>query len=247
MIGIFRNVILVSLFVFSSLSQASSPLTEHALAISQSMSAFYMYSLSEGDKRYERDYLNYFEVAEQHLQKLQEQDAPLASELKIKWDKLRQYLVFEYIEDVGFVVSSQIRGQFRQYLNNLYVSISKNINSETNFEEQLLLITLDVEIMSARFFDISSSVSGAMNMSSSDRLIDPPKMAKELNEKLLKLQNISATKAIGKNLRLVSRKWNFIEDSVINYKEQSAYLLVYYNKKQIHKLINKSQDVMAGI
>ncbi|MEH6347172.1 MAG: hypothetical protein V7785_18905 [Bermanella sp.] len=247
MIGIFRNVILVSLFVFSSLSQASSPLTEHALAISQSMSAFYMYSLSEGDKRYERDYLHYFEVAEQHLQKLQEQDALLASELKNKWDKLRQHLKFEYIEDVGFVVSGQMRGQFRQYLNNLYVSISKNINSETNFEEQLLLITLNVEIMSARFFDISSSVSGAMNMSSNDRLIDPPKMAKELNEKLLKLQNISATKAIGKNLRLVSRKWKFIEDSVINYKEQSAYLLVYYNKKQIHKLISKSQNVMAGI
>ena len=247
MIGTFRNFILVSLFVFSSLSQASSPLTEHALAISQSMSAFYMYSLSEGDKRYERDYLHYFQVAEQHLKALQEQDAPLSSELKTKWDKLRQHLNFEYVEDVGFIVSSQMRIQFRQYLNNLYASISNNINSETNFEEQLLLITLDVEIMSARFFDISSSVSGAMNVSSNDRIIDPPKMAKELNEKLLKFQSISATKAIGKNLRLVSRKWKFIEDSVINYKEQAAYLLVYYNKEQIHKLINKSQDVMAGI
>ena len=85
-----------------------------------------------------------------------------------------------------------------------------------------------------------------MNLSSNDRIIDPPEMAKALDIKLDKLMKSSATKPINKNLKLLSRKWKFIEDSVINYKEQSAYLSVYYNKGQINKLINKSRNVMAG-
>ena len=38
----------------------------------------------------------------------------------------------------------------------------------------------------------------------------------------------------------------FIQESVINYEGEAAYLLVYYNKSQIHKLLNKSQRMLAG-
>jgi len=246
MIELSRKLLLVLLFLVSYQAYASSPLTEHTLAVSQSMSAFYMFALTDGDKRYEEEYKHYFSVADQHLKTYQQQEAQFAGELKFKWDKLREFLAFEYVEDAGYIVSSQMRMQYRQYLNALYGKLSSSINSETNFQEQLILILLDVEIMSARFFDISSSVTGPMNLSSNDLIIDPPAMAKVLAVKLQKLIKSSATKPISKNLKLVNRKWQFIEDSVINYKEQSAYLLVYYNKGQISKLINKSRNVMAG-
>ncbi len=241
-----RKLLYALLFFVSYQAHASSPLTEHTLAVSQSMSAFYMFALTDGDKRYEEEYKHYFSVADQHLKTYQQQEAQFAGELKSKWDKIRQYLVFEYVEDAGYIVSSQMRTQYRQYLNTLYGKLSGSINSETNFQEQLILMLLDVELMSARFFDVASSVTGPMNLSSNDRIIDPPVMAKALDVKLQKLIQSSATQPISKNLKLVSRKWQFIEDSVINYKEQSAYLLVYYNKGQINKLINKSRNVMAG-
>jgi len=247
MIEIPKKLLIALLLMVSYQAYASSPLTQHTLAVSQSMSAFYMYALTDGDKRYEEEYKHYFSVADQHLKSYQQQEAQFAGELKVKWGKLRQYLTFEYVDDVGYIVSSQTRMQYRQYLNTLYGKLSNSINSETNFQEQLMLMLLDVELMSARFFDIASSVSGPMNLSSNDLVIDPPAMAKALDVKLQKLLNSSATKSINKNLKLVSRKWNFIEDSVINYKEQAAFLLVYYNKGQINKLINKSQNVMVGI
>ena len=62
MIGIFRNLLLAGLLVFAHYASASSPLTEHTLAVSQSMSAFYMFALTEGDKRYEEQYLSLIHI-----------------------------------------------------------------------------------------------------------------------------------------------------------------------------------------
>ena len=247
MFSIMRTGLLLALCVLSSHSIASSTLGKHVLAVSQSMSAFYMYSLSEGDNRYKNEYEQYFNDAQTHLTQLQSQDAVTANELQVHWDKLMPGLKYEYIDGAGFIIPVPVRNQFRDYLSNAfskYLNISKN---ERAFTKDLANMALSIEVMSARFFDVSSALYGTMSIANTSSAIDPVRMAKTLNLGFDRIQESNMDEKVKRNLRLVQTKWRFIEDSVINYKDEAAYLLVYYNKSQIHKLLSKSQNALAGV
>ncbi len=86
-----------------------------------------------------------------------------------------------------------------------------------------------------------------MSISTTDKTINPINMAKVLNTRFDQLQASIMDEKIKRNLRLVQTKWRFIEDSVINYEGEAAYLLVYYNKIQINKILHKSQRFLAGV
>lgn len=234
------------LLVTSQLSFAVSALTEHTLSVSKSMSAFYMYSLTDGDKQYKTDYEQYLSDAELQLSAFEKQDSVTATELKKQWDKFKSHLKFDYVEGAGFIIPVTLRMEYRSYLNVLYTKISEVSNSEANLAEQLALMSLSVEVMSARFFDIASALYGTLSISNKDVIIDAPKMAKAFNARLKTLQKLKLSGKVQKNLKAVARKWAFIEDSVTNYKGEAAYLLVYYNKQKISRLLNKSQSLLAG-
>ena len=241
-----HSLALFFLLTISNVSLGISALTQHTLSVSQSMSAFYMYSLTDGDTQYKDDYQRYLVEAEQHLQAFQKQDSVSAFELKNQWDKFRAHLQFEYVEGAGFIIPVSLRMQYRAYLNTLYGKIVALSNSETNLTEQVALMSLSVEVMSARFFDIASALYGTLSISNKDVVIDAPKMALKFNARLKAMQKLPASAKVKKNLKAVARKWAFIEDSVTNYKGEAAYLLVYYNKQKISRLLNKSRDMMAG-
>ncbi len=241
---------LQSLLVFfgltlSCFTYATSALTEHAMSVSQSMSAFYMYSLSDGDSRYLAEYQTQLEQAEQHLLAFEKENASVANEFKSQWSKIRPELKYEFIDGAGYIIPVVVRNQFRAYLSSVYKKIDSSVRSRTNLADQLARVALDIEVVTARFFDISSALYGTMSISNTDP-VDPVKMAARLKGKLKRLQRISMADSIKKDLRLVSRKWEFIEKSVINYKGEAAYLLVYYNKRQISKLLNKNTNFLAG-
>ncbi len=237
---------LIFLLSLSHLSLAKSPLTLHAISVSQSMSAFYMYNLSEGQSRYKTDYESFLKSADQYLDEYQKEDSVAASEFKQQWVRLRGDLNYDTFEGSEYFVPGRTRIQFRSYLNKLYKKIVGSINSESNLPQQLALMELSVEVISARFFDISSSLYGVQSLTSEDLQIDPVKISKQFKEKLIKFQKIMTAKAIKRDLSSVQGKWAFIEDTVINYKEQSAYLLVYYNKRKINTLLNKSQSTLLA-
>lgn len=246
MLKIHHGLALFLLLTISNVSLGISALTQHTLSVSQSMSAFYMYSLTDGDTQYQTDYQRYLMEAEQHLQAFEEQDSVSAFELKNQWDKFRAHLKFEYVEGAGFIIPVSLRMQYRSYLNVLYGKIIALSNSETNLTEQLALMSLNVEVMSARFFDIASALYGTLSISNKDVVIDAPKMAEQFRARLKAMQKLQLSAKVKKNLKAVDRKWAFIEDSVTNYKGEAAYLLVYYNKQKISRLLNKSQNMIAG-
>jgi hypothetical protein len=72
-------------------------------------------------------------------------------------------------------------------------------------------------------------------------------MANSMKMRLTKLQGIVTDPKITKNLRSIANKWRFIESSVIHYNQESAFMLVYYNKNKISKLINRSQRRIASL
>jgi len=204
-----------------------------------------MYSLTDGDGRYQEDYQKFLTQADQSLAAYHKQDSLAAAELKASWGKLRPSLKFDFVEGAGYIIPVPVRNDYRDYLSLVYKKIGEVIHRESNLSEQLALMALSVEVMSARYFDISSALYGTMSISTNDA-VDPTKMAKIFKQRLKKFEKIKLAAAIKKDLGAVGRKWEFIEDKVTNYKGEAAFFLVYYNKRQISKLLNKSQVKLAG-
>ena len=246
MLKIHHNLMLLILLGISQASLAVSALTQHTVSVSQSMSAFYMYSLTDGDKQHKTDYQQYLIDADRHLQAYEKQDSVTATELTKQWGKFKDHLKFEYVDGAGFIIPVSLRMEYRSYLNVLYGKISQQSNSEANLSEQLVLMSLSVEVMSARFFDIANALYGTLSISNQDVIIDAPKMAKALTLRLKAMQKMKLSGKVKKNLKTVAKKWAFIEDSVANYKGEAPYLLVYYNKQKISRLLNQSQQLLAG-
>jgi len=246
MLKIQHSFMLLLLLAASQLSFAVSALTEHTLSVSKSMSAFYMYSLTDGDTQYKADYEQYLSDAQLYLDDYEKEDSVSAIELQRQWNKFKGHLKFDYVEGAGFIIPVTLRLEYRTYLNVLYKKISGISNSEANLSEQLALMSLSVEVMSARFFDIASALYGTISISNKDVVIDAPKMAKAFNLRLKYLQKLKLAGKVKKNLKIVEKKWSFIEGSVTNYNVKAPYLLVYYNKEKIGRLLNQSQGLLAG-
>ena len=244
---IFRPFMIVVLILLSHGALANSLLNQHVMATSQAISAFYMYSLTEGDERYQAEYKKFLSQAHEHFQALKKQDSKLVTELEPLWANIQKEKNYEITAESEFNVPSFMRIQYRNYLENIYQLVGKTIISESNLAEQMTLIALDVEVMAARFFDVSNATMGVFTLSSSLFEIDPQAMAENMKKRLVKLQVQVNDKTIKKNLRSVSGKWQFIEGSVINYNQEAAFLLVYYNKKKINKLIISSQKALAAL
>ncbi len=243
----FRPFMLFVLLFLSHGVFANSVLNQHVLATSQAISAFYMYSLSEGDDKYKSEYNKYLTQAHEHFQALKKQDMKLTSELEPLWSDIQKEKNYEITAQDEFNVPSFMRIQYRNYLDKIYLKVGETIVSESNLAQQMALVALDVEVMAARFFDVSNATMGVFSLSSKIFAIDPQAMAENMKQRLAKLQDQVTDKAIKKNLRLVSSKWQFIEGGVINYKQEAAFLLVYYNKKKISKLIFNSQQELAAL
>jgi len=243
--SILSIVLVVTLSVVAHPAFSNNSLNQHVMAVSQSMSAFYMYSLSEGDDRYKKEYLSYFDVAETHLNAFQNEDAVTANELKGQWTRLRPSLKFDYVDGAGFIIPVAVRNQFRSYLSHAFSKLNQSMGAEVALTNELSFMSLNIEVLSARFFDVSSALYGTMSIANNDNVIDPTAIAKQINLKLSRVATMNLPEAVKKDLRQVKTKWQFIEDTVVNYKDEAAYLLVYFNKSKIHKLLANSQQMMA--
>ena len=232
------------LFSVSSFTLAQANLNAYALSLSQSMSAFYMYSLSEGENRYKQEFEKAFTQADQLLADIQSKDPKLGVQLSAQWQSLKPFLKYEFVEGAGYIIPVAVRNQYRSLLSDVYRLIKDDKQGGKTLQEQLEIAALRIEIMSARFFDVSSALYGTLSISNGDQVIDPAILAKQFKFSLGRLEKMAPQMA--KDIRTVNSKWNFIEDSVINYKDRAAFLSVYYNKSKIVNLLNKNQSIIAG-
>ena len=151
---------------------------------------------------------------------------------------------YEFVEGAGSIIPVAVRNQYRSLLSDVYRLIKDDKQGGKTLQEQLEIAALRIEIMSARFFDVSSALYGTLSISNGDQVIDPAILAKQFKFSLGRLEKMAPQMA--KDIRTVNSKWNFIEDSVINYKDRAAFLSVYYNKSKIVNLLNKNQSIIAG-
>ncbi len=247
MANYYRKFFLAGLLLLSANSWSSGALTQHALTASKAISAFYMFSLTEGDERYHDEYIQLLAKANSSFLELKKQNPKQLAALEPLWNKIQKEKEYKVSAQEEYNVPSYMRLQFRNYLEKIYHLVGQGIISDSNLSGHMARIALDIEVMSARFFDVSSATMGAFSVSSSAKGNDPEVMAKNMKQRLVKLQSVVNAPKIKKNLRTIANKWRFIENSVVNYNQESAFMLVYYNKNKIGKLINSSQGVLASL
>jgi hypothetical protein len=230
------------LFILLSLSSsvfASSPLYEHVQAIGQTMSALYMHGLSEGNEKYQRELNLHKKKADKTLAAYAKEAPEQAAKLQASWDKIKHKIIISYSEDFGWDIDAYVRADFRRYQGDVYSLSSTQKNIKPSQQEQYQLALLQLESIIARFYDIASVYDGMNSFNPQDlEKLDPKIINQEFKATLDALAEKSSNKAHVKSLKSAKYKWQFIEESVTDYNDQSAYFLVYATKKKISKVLN---------
>jgi hypothetical protein len=233
-----RRFVLLTLLCLSYSAHSSTALFEHAQAVSQTMSALYMQGLSEGNKKYEKDLESYKKKANVTLKAYYNEDPAQAEKLQASWGKLKDLVIISYTSDYGWDIDAEVRRDLRTYQADLYqlslIKKSKSLSEEVEYQFALL----QIESIIARFFDIASVYNGALSLSNTElQRLDPVTISQEFKLSLDNLASSSSNNILAKKILSAKNKWEFIEEGVVNYSNQSAYFLVYATKKKIKEVL----------
>ncbi len=225
--------------VFLSLnSHAFTPFEQHFQNVSQSMSAFYMYELSQGDERYMQQFKRFKSRANRALLKMK---GPEYSEFKKRWHALKVQLAYENVRTMGLSLDRAIRLEFRSYLIDLYLTHQKHKILHSKINQTLAHIQILNSVLSARALDVTSSLYGHRAFGDHDRLLDQKAVALHIEQDIKQLMKKNLSKALKTTLRKVSTTFAFMKKSLTEYEGETAYFLLYSNIASINKLLNQSQ------
>lgn len=222
---------LILLIAFTPLAFATSALGKHTLAVAQSMSAFYMVSLSDGDNRYEKEFQTYADQAQSQLDAIK--DPVVAKELNEDWFRLRRQLQYDYVGGMGLSIPSSVRLQYRDYLSKAYQNWLSQLEQEPSPKRRIEIVHIKSEVISARYFDVASAIQSKEDEKGLAEL-NPTSDANGVKTELGRLARIQ-NYVDKKSIRNVEKKWAFMQKALAIYREPGAYFLLYYNKGQIEK------------
>jgi len=219
---------------------ASETLLNHVKLTSQAMSAFYMQGLSEGNEKYLREFTRFKKQSEMLLKQYVRENGEQGEALLHRWQGFSSELTLVYHVDYGWEVDGRVRQDFRAYLSDVYQLVDKQKTNYSSAKDQKLLTTVQVEALAARFFDISSTYDGTESLFTSDmKKLNPQIISADVKGRLVSLAN-SSEAGMKNSLASAKSKWEFVENSVVNYKGQSAYFVVYATKNKIHQVLVKN-------
>ena len=112
--------------------------------------------------------------------------------------------------------------------------MTQNKAHYSNYNQQLKLAKTQIEAVSARFYDIASTYDGAESLSNADfNKLNSKLVSQEVKDNLTWLTSEAPDSASQGKLKSIKFKWEFVEESVTNHQNQSAYFLVYATKNNI--------------
>jgi hypothetical protein len=240
-----RLVLFISLCLSAS-AYSSIALFEHTQAVNQAMSALYMQGLSEGNQKYERDLDFYKQKANTSLDTYSKEDPKQAAKLKVSWDNLKDVIITTYSRDYGWDTDSVVRRDLRSYQTDLY-ELAVNKKSTNPSEEEIYhFALLQLESIVARFYDVASSIVGRLSLSvTQSKILNPVTVSNEFKATLQGIVDRSSNQKLIKNIVSAKYKWEFIEESVVTYSDQSAHFLVYATKKKIKEVLESGIKQIA--
>ncbi|OUR93239.1 hypothetical protein A9Q81_15375 [Gammaproteobacteria bacterium 42_54_T18] len=244
-----RNLALLAMVSVYHMSQAfaQDELLNHVKFSSQAMSALYMQGLSEGNDKYLRDFNRFRNQSYLYLKTYYRNGGEDAEKLLQQWRSFNGKLKLEYSKEFGWEIDDKVRFEFRRYLSDVYHLVAKNIGSYNSFEQQMLLSTVQVEAVAARFFDVSSSFLGTYHLQQEDiDKLNPEKISDDFKKRMDRLAVGSDDDLFKKDLLSVKYKWQFVEDSLVGYSQNRAYFLVYATKKVIAKTLGRQPSQISS-
>lgn len=245
--SVVKPFFLLCMLVIALPSFASSHLYAHAQAVAQSMSALYMKGLSEGSEKYHQEMEFYKQQATDSLVKLSAVDPEKSMALEQQWKPLAGRIKSTYSADYGWDVDSALRRDFRSYLSDLYQLTLTQSKENPSQSDLYQFASVQMESVIARFFDIASVYNGTVSLSNADiELLNPAVITETFKSALVSLAEKSENESISRNIQSAKYKWEFIEESVVNYSDQSAYFLVYATKNKIQKVLDSSRLQLTG-
>lgn len=234
-----RMCYVVFLSMVMQTASANPQLLQHAQAASQAMSAMYMKALSQGSPKYQTDLDTYKQQASASLKAYQEQKGDMADHWAQRWNGFVVDLKAEYSPEYDWDVDSAVRRDARAYLSDLFQYI-QNQPVYQQADYQPLLAQVEMQAITARFFDVASSYNGTVSLSPQDvEKLEPKAASKKFKQRMDDLAKAHSTRS--KQIIAAKEKWEFVEDSVVNYGDQSAHFLVYATKNKIAKELQHKQ------
>jgi len=148
-------------------------------------------------------------------------------------------LVLTYDKEYGWEVDGRVRQDFRGYLSDVYELVDNQKNNYTSEAHKKLLTVVQLEALSARFFDVSSSYNVKVAIFASDQnKLDPKTTNRAFKKNLDTLASMSDSAAAKRQLASVKSKWEFVENSVVNNEGHGAYFVVYATKNKIQQALS---------
>jgi len=241
-----RVAFALGLMLASTTSFALTPFERHFLSVTQGMTSFYMYLLSNADSKFLKAYEKDFDEATQAI--IESKDPSKQSFLK-RWMELKPSLAYENKKGMGLNLNQNIRLGFRAYVVDLYLEFNKTPKDNKYAISAYERIQLFSSMLSARALDLDSSIYGTNLFTDHDRLLDQVKVAEVIESDLKALLSTDLPKNYQKELRKVEAKFRFMKPSLVDYTTRSATYLLYQNALAINKIMTeqqKDQKVIAS-
>jgi len=243
----FFTALSLLLCVHTTSALANEYLLKHVQTVGQTMSALYMSSLSHGGEKYKRDLDFYKQQANESLNKYVESNAPSALELKAAWLAIKDKIKSEYRKDYEWDPDEELRRDFRSYQSNAYQLVNQQLDQYQTAPLNVYLAAAQAETMIGRFFDITTSYNGTISLSPIDaEKVDSKAISVQFDQIMSKMVASHVDPQMKKQVRSALYKWQFIEESVVNYSDASAHFLVYATKNKISKVLTQNQLVSAN-
>ncbi|GAA6136055.1 hypothetical protein NBRC116188_28450 [Oceaniserpentilla sp. 4NH20-0058] len=234
-----RVALSLSLMLVSLSSMALTPFERHFLAVTQGMSSFYMYLLSNEDKKFKVAYEKQFDLATEFI--IESKDPSKQNILK-RWMELKPTLAYDKSKGMGLLLPQSARLGFRAYVVDLYLEFQKNPKGSKYAINAYERIQIFSSLLSARSLDLDSSIYGTNLFNDHDRLLDQVEVANQVEADLKALLGSGLPKSYQKQLRRIEAKFRFMKPSLVDYDTRSATYLLYQNALAIDKIMTEQQQ-----
>ena len=236
--------LLAVIMIFSAqLSLAMSPFQQHLNSTAQSISAFYMYEMTEGDEKFLNEFKQHQADASRALGNSTELQKSLFED---RWQKMIPHWKFNLVKGVGLNFEAVVRLQVRRYLTDLYLYSKELPINQTIVESKVDIIKVNTSILSARTLDLVSAHNGSNSLTEHDLQLDSKAIAAQVQENITQLLDMKLEKNQTKSLKKVRTQFNFVEKSLVDHNQVVPYFLVYRNIMRLGKLLDESTQKVAG-
>lgn len=233
-----RVALTLTLLLASTSSFALTPFEKHLISITQGMSAFYMYLLSDKDRKFKLHYEEHFAAATQAINESKDPEKQVYIE---RWGKLKPTLQYETIDGMGLNLNENIRQNFRTYVADAYIDFMNTEKDNKYAQSAYERIQIYSSFLAARALDVDSTIYSYSLFTEKDYQLDQVYLFGIINSDIEALLKTSLPNSYKIQLRRLKAKFKFMDSSLTDYNTSSATFLLYQNAISINKILTEQQ------